>query len=300
MFVDSDSVLEIGASCVHITCLDVNGRPLSTASGAFLKVGERQFLVSNKHVFSGIDVNTGFFLSKDGAVPTAFSVKYNKIVDNISVSCSTHIDISDENGEHVWFCSKSNKTFDVAAIDLDKNIFVNLVYVNNDSVLDMQGNDSKLPPVILEGSELFILGYPAGITDDFARPIWKRASLATHLKSNFMGQPRFLVDTASSAGMSGAPVIFHSMMYRVRNVENEISNFYHIGSSARVWLGIYSGRLKALIDDPAGAQLGVVWRADEIEKMILEKIENVNYITVSVNKNKDLNFILSKTDFGFK
>lgn len=55
--------------------------------------------------------------------------------------------------------------------------------------------------------DVFVLGYPKGIDGGKNFPIWKRASIATEPDLDYDEFPRFLIDTATREGMSGAPVI---------------------------------------------------------------------------------------------
>jgi hypothetical protein len=126
------------------------------------------------------------------------------------------------------------------------------------------------PPenLIHAGDELFILGYPRGITDHSAEPIWKRATVASDPHRGWDGQSKFLVDCASREGMSGAPVISYNKRGNVR-----VGGTTYVGSGPAAALqGIYVGRLI----DPGTkdedrlfeAQIGTVWKASVIDEII--------------------------------
>lgn len=127
-----------------------------------------------------------------------------------------------------------------------------------------------VPPenLIHPGDELFILGYPRGITDHSVEPIWKRATVASDPHRGWDGQSKFLVDCASREGMSGAPVISYNKRGTV-----SVGGMTHVGSGPAAALqGIYVGRLI----DPSTkeedrlfeAQIGTVWKASVIEEII--------------------------------
>lgn len=96
------------------------------------------------------------------------------------------------------------------------------------------------------------MGFPLGIEVENL-PIWKRGTVASELDFNVDQLPKFLVDTASSKGMSGSPVIFKSSTWKQGP---------EVFSSTRekVFLvGVYSGRI--VKDGDLSAQLGEVWKA---------------------------------------
>jgi hypothetical protein len=116
------------------------------------------------------------------------------------------------------------------------------------------------------GHELFLPGYPLGLSAGGLLPIWKRASLASSLEFRHGINRFFFVDTATREGMSGAPCLAtsnwkHYAMDRptgkVRVVERPLS-----------WrlLGVYSGRRTP--SDSFEAQIGIVWRETTIFETI--------------------------------
>lgn len=127
-----------------------------------------------------------------------------------------------------------------------------------------------VPPedLIHVGDELFILGYPRGITDYSAEPIWKRATVASDPHRGWDRQSKFLVDCASREGMSGAPVISYNKRGNVH-----VGGTTYVGSRPATALqGIYVGRL---IDPDTKeedrlfeAQIGTVWKAAVIDEII--------------------------------
>lgn len=110
------------------------------------------------------------------------------------------------------------------------------------------------------GSDVFILGYPFGITGGEKLPIWKRASIASEPAIDLDGLPKIFVDTASRPGMSGSPVILKQRRQATIIQGNLISRY-----SMR-FIGIYSGRIGS--NDQLQAQLGIVWKAHVIDEII--------------------------------
>jgi len=114
----------------------------------------------------------------------------------------------------------------------------------------------------MPGDRCFVLGYPKGLDGGFHLPLWKGASIASEPSIDHSGLPRILIDTATRPGMSGAPVIAVSNGYHVplRGTMNDA-----VFGRVEAFLGVYSGRID---DDQLGAQIGIVWKAEVIDKIL--------------------------------
>jgi hypothetical protein len=56
------------------------------------------------------------------------------------------------------------------------------------------------------GMDVFVLGYPRGISGGGRFPLWKRGSIASEPDVNIDNLPMMYIDTATREGMSRAPV----------------------------------------------------------------------------------------------
>lgn len=110
--------------------------------------------------------------------------------------------------------------------------------------------------------ELFIPGYPQNISDSGLQPIWKRATLASSMQRGFGGEPKYLVDTASKSGMSGAPVVYYSPTGKIsmRGYQSMVSK------EVMILAGVYVGRMG--ISSSEDPQLGIVWNRSVINQII--------------------------------
>ncbi|WP_162303711.1 trypsin-like peptidase domain-containing protein [Hymenobacter sediminis] len=118
--------------------------------------------------------------------------------------------------------------------------------------------------------DVFVLGYPFGITDPLEYPIWKKGSIATEPSIAFMGLPRMLIDTATRSGMSGSPVII-----KRTGIHPTLEDSERFGTAAG-FVGVYSGRYGVEKDnfnkdrlEKENVQLGIVWRKEVIEEIII-------------------------------
>ena len=108
--------------------------------------------------------------------------------------------------------------------------------------------------------DVFILGYPMGI-GTHRLPVWKRGSVASEPDIDVDNLPMFYVDTATSSGMSGSPVI-----RRDTSGEMEDGSFALGAGTMSRFVGIYSGRITP--KDRHEAHLGIVWKSSVIPEII--------------------------------
>lgn len=110
--------------------------------------------------------------------------------------------------------------------------------------------------------ELFIPSYPENVTDYLGNPIWKRATVASSVRIGWNGEPKFLIDSASRPGMSGAPVFYYS---KTGEMKTRNGNYY-FGKEFVVFFGIYVGRMAS--KDINDAQVGIVWKREVVDEII--------------------------------
>jgi hypothetical protein len=141
-------------------------------------------------------------------------------------------------------------------------------------LLDPDGHDDQMWVDL--GGELFLPGYPLGITAGAGLPIWKRASLASSTEFGDGIDKFVLVDTASREGMSGAPCLaISNREYYRRAADAPTMTTIQRSLSWRL-LGIYSGRLNP--SDSFEAQLGLVWR----KELLIQTVDDGVPATVTI------------------
>ena len=110
--------------------------------------------------------------------------------------------------------------------------------------------------------DVYVLGFPRGMSGGAHFPIWKRGTIATEPDINIEKLPKLYIDTATREGMSGSPVYAQEVGYWIPEGGN--SSDASFGKGKR-FLGIYSGRVG---DDTFLAQLGIVWKEQAISEII--------------------------------
>lgn len=236
--------------------------PLGHATGFFLKSGDIWHLVSNWHVFSGRNCETGQPVNANGAVPNRCEFCTLQIIGNSITHESHSFRLSqDDDDSALWFEHPDDgQDVDVGCLPLGN---FNPVFMRD--FLDPTGHDSTMWVDL--GGDLFLPGYPLGIEAPFKMAIWKRASLATSTEFGYGVAKHVLVDTATREGMSGAPCLAIAN-WQYYSLDRQTGKMTLVNEPLR-WrlLGVYSGR--RMVDGDAGAQLGIVWR----ENLIFEAMQ---------------------------
>ena len=232
----------------------------AVATGFFWRDAGKPYIISNWHNFSGINQQTGKYLSQFAPNWLQLNLAYRgKDIDgelfwihNFPYKVPL---LARE--EPLWMEHPRGREVDCAALPiiipkLEKNL--------NKFVNEISTFNALLEPY--EGADCFVVGYPMGLQGPGSTP-WKRASIATDPFQDIAGQPLFLIDTATRKGMSGSPVIV-----RHRGVLNpkEPSDF-RLGTVEN-FVGVYSGRVD---DDPLGVQIGRVWKAAVVGEIFGER-----------------------------
>ena len=237
-----------------------NGTSMGSATGFVWKLGEQNYLITNWHVVTGRNAQTGKL--ELPARPDAFKALFNSRVGEFGKT-ECDIKIRDEDGKPRWLVHPNGGRIDVAVLPLPLpgvSASINLCPIN--------AYTSK-PLRIRIGMEVFILGYPFG-SGPPAYPVWKRGTIASEPDLVRMTTGYYLVDTASRPGMSGSPVILQSWTNDF--VEGSMRAF--TDTPATNLVGIYSGRLAAGTDE---AQIGIVWHESYIEEIVAGNVRGDDF-----------------------
>lgn len=239
---------------------------LSSGSGFFWREGERLFLISNWHNFSGRNPLTGKPMSPNGGIPdrVIFMVFrkaseedengfYELSYDPVNVPL-----LSPDSEQCRWLEHPTwGRRVDVAAIDVTdltrESQAVGVNELESDAVVDPQVSQ-----------DAFVVGYPFGMIAGAPAPVWKRGTIALDPSFDPEGLPKMLLDTATREGMSGSVVVSRQVLINrpVLRKSGEMSKPFLYAQVDRV-TGVYSGRHYA---DLERAQLGIVWKRSVIEE----------------------------------
>jgi hypothetical protein len=276
------------------------GHVIATGTGFVYEYDNYLYLITNGHCITGVNPETNKRLSRSHiAFPTELKARIRVPHKEYSSTGDT-----DENGTQ-----NSSRTYTVMAPELP---FVNLYqdesctkptwYIHPefgyqvDVVAIPICETDKLPPHVfiyplntlnftLEpevADDVYVLGYPFGVTDPLEFPIWKKGSIASEPFIPYKGLPMMLIDTATRTGMSGSPVIIKRTGWH--ELDNGELNLKSWMGTAVGFVGVYSGRYGADENSLAkgDAQLGIVWRKEVIEEILRAKVHGtIEFQTLS-------------------
>lgn len=231
-----------------------NGKAFANATGFIWKRGEQHYLITNWHVVSGRNAETG--KQEAPVLPDMLRAHFNLRAMNFGKQ-QYEVAIRDADHKPLWFAHPvRQRGSDVAAIPLPIS--------GNDPIVNMYPINvlrSEADLAVRIGMDVFILGYPFGAPPP-GFPVWKRGSIASEPDLTRLGKGYMLVDTASRPGMSGSPVIRRSWGTHVLEYDATSST----AAPQSKFIGVYSGRLHT--SEKTDAQLGMVWPVQDIEEVI--------------------------------
>jgi S1-C subfamily serine protease len=230
-----------------------NNTELGHGTGFIWRIDDRNFLVTNWHVFSAKDFFTKENIRADAGRPNRIVARFN--IHGQFWKQVWHIRIRDDEDRPLWLIHP-HRGVDIAVLELHDDEEKRVVTLYPLNVL------AVAPLKVAIGMEVFILGYPFKIEPP-AFPVWKRGSIASEPQLSRLSSDYILVDTASRPGMSGSPVIRRSW---TNHLMEDGTNRPLDATTLTRFIGVYSGRVPT--DHPSEAQIGLVWDASFIDEII--------------------------------
>jgi hypothetical protein len=248
------------AASTPIEYFDMDGGILRQhATGFFFRFDNRVFLVSARHAITGLDTFTDACISDKGYLPHKIKVypflhqKASMRLDPIT------LEVRNDNREPLWIEDPDFDRLrtDIACIEAKGLAGYSIACVNAAPDEDLFAN---------VGFDCFIVGYPNQNYHDPYFPIWRRGSLAYEPQHPIDGKPIFLVDAATSPGMSGSAIFqrWHGPAPVHTGPGNGITTKLDSIVSTR-FIGVYGGRLS---HTSAMAEIGYGWYANRIPIML--------------------------------
>ncbi|MFJ5338830.1 hypothetical protein ACIPSD_06905 [Pectobacterium sp. CHL-2024] len=278
----------LSSAIVHLT-MRFDERTLSTGSGVFYKKDDKYYVITAWHNVTGRHTETLNFLDKKhSAVPNNITLAFKMHVFGGFTNMSVAIPLYDENHALFYVHPDNWPRVDVVAIPFDPfAVHTTPCYMgdNKEPLLISLGDGTGESPIraiqdylaprnltekwmeaVDVTEEVFIPSYPHNITDDYYNPVWKRATIASDPKIEWNRERKFLIDSASSSGMSGASVFYYNTQGQI----NIRGSSYNLHYPAAIHAGIYVGRIG--VTDKADPQVGTVWHASVVDEIIDGKV----------------------------
>jgi len=229
----------------------LNDRILGTATGFIVQNNGQNFLITNWHVVSGRNTDTGECLSSAGDIPNAIVIVHHlkdKLGNWVLVKYPLY-----NNEKPNWILHPKHteeNRIDVIALPIGNTLAEIAIYPLDLSLAD---TDMLASPAL----SVSIIGFPFGMASDGAFPIWKTGHIASDPDLNYKGLPVFLIDATTRSGMSGAPVILKTNTYIPKSGGFVVRTGY-----LTLFLGVYSGRIRKDIE------IGRVWKPQIIKELL--------------------------------
>jgi len=238
-------------SCVslHLECF-FQGTLIGTGTGFIVVYDGTNYLITNWHVVTGRDPNTGEPMATTGvADPDTIGIWHHDAKRLGSWHRIYEPLIDPTNGNKLWKEHPLGKQVDVIGLALKPNDDIR-VYPLDTSLAQ---TDLALAP----SEPVSIVGFPFGIAAAGKFPIWKTGHTASDIDLNYDDKPIFLVDATTRPGMSGSPVFARRIGgYRASTAA------WNLGGNAVSFLGVYSGRIREQAD------VGMVWKPTVIDDIL--------------------------------
>lgn len=217
---------------------------------AFVAKGPRgsNFLLTNRHVVTGRDNDTGKVLHAQAAIPRTLKVMHNA-VEGVGTFVERTVPLYGEGDAPLWIEHPSYPTADLVALKIpnDDGIVLHPYEINALALGEIE-----------PGSPVYVVGFPFGVKSGQSFAVWSTGFVASEPEINHDGMPVFLIDCRSRQGQSGSPVIVlrggHGNFLRRDERHTNVATT-HV-------LGIYSGRIRKDSD------LGRVWKCWLIAELL--------------------------------
>lgn len=250
---------------------------LGSGSGAVYKRPEGVYVVTAKHVVSGINPIDGKFLDKERFVPRRMVAVFADVDPNGPKdkfdSIEIDIPLLDEENNSLWI-EHPDPLVDVAAVLIrNEDLPGSALIAPQDPDRRIREGDLEDPdwreninnpnagrPVPLRvPGQLYVIGFPFGARGTWPAAIWVTGHVASEPDVMYDGQAYFLLDARTREGLSGAPVVRHIPSGSTVQVDGEP---VVTGADATEWVGVYSGRLNEDSD------LGRVWHVSVVRDLL--------------------------------
>ncbi len=229
------------------------GQTMGTATCFFVKRHEVPYLITNWHVVTGKNPKTQAVEHPQGVCPDQLKIAIFKNQDIVARE-DLVVDLYANDGTPLWKEHPTHhQNIDVVAIEvrIPDGLMVSFV---EDCIEPLNDNTQ-----VGIANDVFVLGYPFGMSVADQFPIWKRASIASEPVVDAEGLPLIYVDTATRSGMSGSPVLYREKRPISIMTGGQFSRYF------MQLVGVYSGRIGE--NKEFTVQLGKVWKSVVIDEI---------------------------------
>jgi hypothetical protein len=223
---------------------------LSTATGFIVEHVGKRFLITNWHVLSGRNPNTGKPLSANAGIPDEVRIAHHLKIGLGNWRFQREA-LLNPDGSHRWIEHPAGHAIDVVALELKDVPDDVQIYPFN---LSLANVDLRLIPAMT----ISVIGFPLGLRPNAFFAIWKTGHIASDPDLPYEGRPAFLIDATTKGGMSGSPVVIRTAgPYQ----DSKGATIMRMGYVTK-FLGVYSSRIHPDVE------IGCVWRPSTITEIL--------------------------------
>jgi hypothetical protein len=238
-----------------LLCRDIR---LGTATGFVVRHDGVDFLITNWHVVSGKNAQTGIHLDETNlAEPDALVIDSH---DRSIVGRWAPLNeaLLRDDGTPLWREHPDGSGHPGGVDVIALPITAAAKHFQRLSLDD----PPRFRARVTVASPVHVIGFPAGWGAAGNWPIWLTGHLATDPNLDFDRLPRFLIDCRTRGGMSGSPVVIRTTDFE--DLEHPKGRSVFVGPPPVItrFLGVYSGRVRADLD------LGFVWRPHVVREIL--------------------------------
>jgi len=264
---------------IELLSKDGSETVIGTATGFFWRSNGQAYLVTNWHVISGRNPFTGEISSPAGYTPSQFNFYGTSLELNGGRVTIERKRLKITLGEHAEAVLQKPPVVAGGPVDLWAMPFPNEFVIGlNPSRTGFQGagavtsfiNENAFTRIVTEaGDDCVILGYPLRNYAGGNFPVWKRGSIASDVGIGVDGRPMFLIDAATTPGMSGSPILRRVNTFTADNRNVGALQEFH----ALEFIGVYAGRLQSA--ELAATNLGYGWFRILIPDVVKQFTNNI-------------------------
>ncbi|PJE27168.1 S1 family peptidase [Pseudooceanicola marinus] len=229
------------------------------ASGSFMTIRGRKFLVTARHCLSGRDAFHDDPMDRNLFEPHKIRVFPSLRDERGNVRRTTaDIILRDDDNTPQWLEDPEFRAFrtDIACVEIPENIQNNFVTVE----------EGYSEPALFThtGSSCFVVGFPSKNFADPYFPIWRRGAIASEPRIPIDNKPIFLIDAMTSPGMSGSLVVQREFgPAALRQPDGSLSTNAMAVVTTKV-IGVYGGRVA---NSDALGDIGYCWYENRIRSI---------------------------------
>jgi len=247
MFCQMRQVDPISTQSLKLTTF-IGDSSIANATGFIVRHNGADYLITNWHVVTGVDLYQGKKLDPLGRVPDNIRITYcSKVLGNWVFGVES---LKGATGDTWKELKIDGKLIDVIALRLYHVPESAQIHYFD---LDLDNTDIRTTVT----NTVFVVGFPEGISSYGYFPIWKTGHIASDPDLDVYNDlPTFYIDATTRPGMSGSPVIYRS------NSFFDKSGNMNVGVDESIlFMGIYAGQIGSI-------SIGLVFKASAIRRLL--------------------------------